>query len=228
VVQAATRPPRGVLGLESSDPTVSDLVAAAVRGEQPAWDVLVSRYMPLVVSVAGRFRLASDDIADVAQTVWMRLVQSLRTLRTPDALAGWIITTTRRECIHLLQTQRRTFVFDPLADPPSDRAEWGQVAVDLDEAILRAERHEALLIAFAELPDHQRELLLLLLADPPMSYAEISARLGIPKGSIGPTRARALERLRDNPLIIALMREEASTEGSESPACDDTAGSMRR
>jgi RNA polymerase sigma factor (sigma-70 family) len=213
--------------LESSDP-VSELVAAAIRGEQQAWDVLVTRYMPLVVSVAGRFRLSGDDIADVAQTVWMRLVQSLRTLRTPDALAGWIVTTTRRESLHLLQARRRTFVFDPLADPPSDRAEWGQVTVDLDEDLLRAERHEALLIAFAELPDHQRDLLHLLLVDPPMSYAEISVRLGIPKGSIGPTRARALEHLRNHAAVIALMPEEACTEGSESPACDDNAGSMRR
>src|SRR4051794_21185943 len=83
-----------VPGLEPTDPTVPELVSAAVEGDQSAWDALVVRYTPLVLGIAMRFRLSRDDVADVSQTVWLLLVQHLPKLRTPEALPGWIATTT--------------------------------------------------------------------------------------------------------------------------------------
>jgi RNA polymerase sigma factor (sigma-70 family) len=198
-----------VPGLESTDPTVPELVSAAVEGDQSAWDALVVRYTPLVLGIATRFRLSRDDVADVSQTVWLLLVQHLPRLRTPEALPGWIATTTRNECVHVLRSHRRTSAVDPLAERSWDVLDAASPdRVDIDEHLLRAELHEALLMGFAELPDHQRELLELLLQDPPLSYTEISDRLGIPKGSIGPTRARALERLRATGPMVALLPQD--------------------
>lgn len=195
--------------MESDDPTVTELVAAAAAGDQSAWDRLVARYVPLVISVASRYRLADDDVADVSQTVWLRLVQHLGALREPQALPGWLVTTTRNECFRVLRSHQRVSPFDPLTESPADQADLRDgTAIDIDNDLLSAERRTALLAAFAELPDHHRELLLLLLADPPPSYAEISTRLGIPIGGIGPTRARAVERLRRSPALAALMRDD--------------------
>ena len=156
--------------MQPSDPTVPELVAAAVDGEQAAWDALVTRYAPLVLGIAARFRLSHDDVADVSQTVWLLLVQHLPRLRTPEALPGWIATTTRNECVHVLRSHRRTSAVDPLAEQSWDALDAvAPDRVDVDEHLLRSELHEALLMGFAELPDHQRDLLELLLQDPPMS-----------------------------------------------------------
>jgi RNA polymerase sigma factor (sigma-70 family) len=186
-------------------PTVPALVQAAEQGDQAAWKALVDRYTPLVGSVIQRFRLRGYDAEDVVQTVWLRLVEHLRDLREPRALPMWIITITRNECLRLLRTSQRSQPFDP-----TDERETVECAEtpELDARLLRAERHQALLAAFAELPDHQRELLLLLVAETPVPYSEISRRLGIPVGSIGPTRARALERLRACPLIAEWQESE--------------------
>ena len=189
---------------------VTDLVTAAAGGEQQAWRELVVRYAPLLVSVVRRFRLTPSETDDVAQTVWLRLVEHLDSLHEPQAIPGWIITTARRESIRYLSTSRRLRPSDPL-DP-----EYQSVAADTgepDDGLCRAERHEVLLAGMAELPRRQRELLLLLLEDPPPSYVEISERTGIPVGSIGPTRSRALERLRGSPPVRAYVEASESSGG---------------
>jgi len=181
---------------------VGELVAAALAGDVESWNDLVQRYTPLLLSVVRRFRLDGSDAEDVVQTVWLRLVEQLGRIREAQALPGWIVTTARRECLHVLDGRRRM--------APTDLADqgWpdgtGDPPVDTD--LLAAERHEALLAALAELPERQRGLLLLLLHDPPLPYEEVSRRLGIPVGSIGPTRARALERLRSHPMMQSLLR----------------------
>jgi RNA polymerase sigma factor (sigma-70 family) len=181
--------------------SVSDLVAAALDGDQSSWNRLVDRYTPLVLSVVRRHRLQGSDAEDVVQTVWLRLIEHLDRIREPAALPGWIVTTARNECLHVIRSHK--------AVSPVDLAEqgWpegaGNPAVDSD--LLEAERHEALLAALAELPDRQRALLLLLIEDPPLSYEEISRRLGLPVGSIGPTRARALARVRAHEAMRALL-----------------------
>lgn len=177
---------------------LTTLVVAAEQGDAGAWQALVRRYSPLVASVIRGFRLQGHDADDVAQTVWLRLVEHLGELREKQALPKWIMSVTRNECLRLVKTSKRTRPIDPTDENAGlDRATTAQP----DDDLLKAEGHQALLLAFAELPEHQRELLLLLIADPPVPYAEISERLDIPVGSIGPTRARALRRLREQSLI---------------------------
>ena len=171
---------------------LSVLVPAARQGDRRAWDAIVDRFLPLVCAIIRHHRLGDADGDDASQTVWLRLVEHLGDLREPDALPGWIRTTARNECLRLLAARGRVRPVDP-QDPV------GLDAVELDvadEELLAAERRHLLREALAELPAARRELLRLLLADPPVGYEEISARLGIPVGSIGPTRARALEQLR--------------------------------
>jgi RNA polymerase sigma factor (sigma-70 family) len=178
---------------------VTQLVQAAVAGDHRAWEHLVDRYMPLVRSVIWSFRLPDKDAEDANQMVWLALVESLGRIREPRALPGWIVTTTRRECIGVQRRSRQSVPVDFCADNCcADDAVSVVVELDFDETTWRAERHAALLRGLAELPPRQRDLLVLLLSDPPLSYDEISALLGIPKGSIGPTRARAMRRLRDS------------------------------
>ena len=179
--------------MDTTDP-LATLVPAAREGDQHAWDAIVERFLPLVGAIIRRHRLSEADGDDVSQTVWLRLVEHLGALREPDALPGWIRTTTRNECLRVLAARGRVRPVDP-----QDEAGGGLDAVSGDVAeaeLLAAERRQALRDALTELPAGRRELLLLLLTDPPVAYEEISARLGIPIGSIGPTRARALEQLR--------------------------------
>ena len=185
--------------------TVTELVAAAVRGDQGAWNALVQMYLPLVMSVIRRYRLRDKDAEDVSQTVWLRLVEHLEDIREPRALPMWIITTTKHEALHLLKTGRRTTPVDPLG--PSELEEEADT-VDLDDDLLRAERQQVLREGLAALPAQSRELLVLLVADPPLSYAEIGRRLNMPVGSIGPTRARCLVKLRETAPVVAFLDAE--------------------
>ncbi|WP_375431897.1 RNA polymerase sigma factor [uncultured Friedmanniella sp.] len=191
--------------MDDDDVTVSSLVRAAAAGDRTAWDDLVRRFMPLVLSVASRYRLGSADVADVTQTVWLRLLQHLDRLREPAALPGWLVTTTRHECLRLLASSKRVTSLEPILDRGvSSGPTWQPWSDDFTDGLVQTERHEALLTAFAGLSERDRQLLSLLIEDPPPSYAEISDRLQIPIGSIGPTRARALDRLRRSPAIAAL------------------------
>jgi RNA polymerase sigma factor (sigma-70 family) len=189
----------------ADDLPVAELVAQARDGDQRAWDALVERFAPLVWSICHRYRLG-DEAGDVAQSVWLALVGQLGAIRDPAALAGWLATTTRRECVRTVYAARRLPVAGQVLDAaniPDERAETAE------EELLAAERHAALREAFASLPAGSRELVALLLEDPPLPYAEISARLGIPVGSIGPSRARCLDKLRQHPVIAALINAEA-------------------
>ncbi|MET0763909.1 MAG: sigma-70 family RNA polymerase sigma factor [Blastococcus sp.] len=180
---------------------VAGLVAAAINGDRASWNSLVDRYSPLVLSIVHRYRLQGGDAEDVVQTVWLRLVENLRGIRQPEALPGWIVTTARNECLHVLKGQRHVV----LADLAEEGEPEGTGAHAIETHLLESERHEALLMALAELPERQRALLLLLIEDPPLSYEDISRRLDIPIGSIGPTRARALARVRAYQAVQALL-----------------------
>lgn len=188
------------------DDNVADLVQAAVDGDEGAWCQLVERYLPLVKSVIRAHGLSGQDAEDVGQILWLRLIEHLKDLREPRALPGWIRTTTRNECTHLLRTARRAVPVGASVEPETVT----MVVEEPDVDLLRAERYQALLQALAELPEHQRNLLVLLAADPPLPYAEIGRRLGIPTGSIGPTRARALKKLRETAAVAGLI--ETNTE----------------
>ncbi|GIG20201.1 RNA polymerase sigma factor [Cellulomonas chitinilytica] len=204
--------------MDREDLTASDLVLRARAGDRHAWDALVERFMPLVLAVARRHHLAGADAEDMAQTLWMRLVEHLDDIHDPAAIAGWIATTARHECLRTLRLRRRTEPFDPL-DPARDRPAEAEEALDaaVVDGVTAASRHEALLVAFAELSTRHRDLLLLLLHDPPVPYAEIGRRLGIPVGSIGPTRARALQHLREHPAVAAMLGDDAVVRSAPSP-----------
>ena len=188
--------------------SVAALVTRARDGDKQAWDALVERYAPLLWSICRRHRLSGADAADVGQSVWLHLVDQLDHLRDPAALPGWLATTTRRECGRILRGARGPHTARSAVDAetvPDERA--GTVEQDL----LVAERHAALREAFAHLPPDGQQLIALLIADPPVPYAEISARLGIPVGSIGPNRARCLDKMRRYPAIAALINAEAAS-----------------
>jgi RNA polymerase sigma factor (sigma-70 family) len=165
----------------------------------------VERYAPLIWSICRRRRLGDVDAEDIGQTVWLHLVNHLDQVREPAALAGWLATTTRRECVRVLRldqgAQQAGFMLD-VDGLPDERGETAE------QKLLTTERHAALREALAGLPPADQRLIAMLTVDPPTPYAEISARLGIPVGSIGPTRARCLARLRRHRAIIALTDAE--------------------
>jgi RNA polymerase sigma factor (sigma-70 family) len=186
------------------DPSVVALVVRATEGDQRAWNEIVERFAPLVYAICTRYRLGSHDIEDVGQTVWLLLVEHLDKLREPAALPGWLATTTTRECLRVVKA--------------ASRSEWRGRGQDdslqfvdnraIDEEILMAERNAVLRELFAELPVRCQQLLSMLMSDPPDSYATIHEALEIPIGSIGPQRARCLDRLRRSSAFLALDEGE--------------------
>ncbi len=186
---------------------IIDLVTRAAKGDKHAWDALVERFTPLIWSICRRHRLGDADAENVGQNVWLQLVDQLDKIRDPAALPGWLATVTRRECLRVLGATRGSpaagyvMSVEIIADEQSGTAE---------QALLAAERQAALREAFAALPPSGQRLIALLLEDPPVPYAEISARLGIPVGSIGPTRRRCLDKLRRYPALAALINTGTS------------------
>jgi RNA polymerase sigma factor (sigma-70 family) len=192
------------------DPTVAMLVRRARDGDKQAWDAIVVRYAPLIWAICRRYRLDRPDADDVGQSVWLRLVDQLDLIRDPAALPGWIATTTRRECGRVVGAARKRemlgYAQDVAEVPDSDPAA-------AEAEVLMAERNAALREAFRDLPPRCQELIGLLITDPPVPYAEISAKLGIKIGSIGPTRARCLQRLREYPSVAALLGADSIPAG---------------
>ena len=182
------------------DPTVVALVVRASESDPGAWNEIVERYAPLVWSICARFQLSNHDSEDVGQNVWLLLVEQLGKLREPAALPGWLATTTHRECLRVVTAARRSEQRGTRLD---DALQFVDDTV-IEEEILMAERNAGLRAALAELPPRCQQLLAMLVSDPPNSYAEISETLNIPVGSIGPQRARCLERLRKSSALIAL------------------------
>ena len=174
---------------------MAELLGRAAAGDQSAWTRIVDRYAPLVWSVARSFRLNAADAADVHQATWLRLVEQMDSIRDPERLGAWLATTARREALALLRRASRDL---PTGDMHLLEPRLSSSAPDQDPGteLLRRERDEDLWNAIGRLPGNCRNLLRLLLVDPAPSYAEVSAALDIPVGSIGPTRARCLEHLR--------------------------------
>jgi RNA polymerase sigma factor (sigma-70 family) len=169
---------------------VERIVRAAAGGDDAAWEELVARFGGLVWAVARGHRLSSADAADVVQCTWLKLVQHLGDLRNPAAVGGWLATTARRECVRVLNASKLQI---PVGDDLPERSA-DEPALDAD--LLRRERDAELWEAVNGLRPEDQALVRMLAADPPASYSEISAALGMPTGSIGPTRARCLQRLR--------------------------------
>jgi len=189
-----------------NDHSITDLVTRARHGDQRAWDDLVERYAPLVWSVCRRYQLGRADAEDVQQTVWLHLVSRLGTIRDPVALPGWLATTTRRECVRVLRAARGVHAAEYVPDAETIPDLQARVA---EQELLVAERHAALREALARLPPCCQQLIGKLIEDPPLTYAQISAALNIPVGSIGPLRGRCLDKLRADPAIAALINADA-------------------
>ena len=184
---------------------VTDLVTRARNGDRQAWDALVERYAPLVWSICRRHRLGAAEASDVGQIVWLRLVDELATVRDQAALPGWLATATLRECGRALRAAGR----QQAAGYMLDAGDVPGASAGLVEHELRlAERNAALREAFTHLPPGCRRLIAVLIEDPPVPDAEISARLGIPAGRIGRNRARCLELLRGYPAVAALINAD--------------------
>lgn len=189
---------------------VEDLVRRAQAGEQAGWDELVTQFAPLVWAICRRFRLSHTDAHDVGQNVWLRLVEHLSSLREPAALPGWLATTTHRECIRFQRVARERTPdhlpadFELGADPDTTQ---------VDRSLLAEERAQLIRAAFTQLQPRCKQLLLLLMADPPTEYTHISQSLHMPIGAIGPNRARCLDKLRRSPALASLAEREPSRSG---------------
>lgn len=166
-----------------------DLLERCLAGDQAAWSALVDRYAGLVYAIARAHRLDEPACDDVAQAVFAALVRRLPELREPRALPGWISTSAQRECWRVRARTRR----EPVGTPADDGSPV-QPAPDRLEAIEQAQRVRE---ALDELGGRCRDLLVALYmtgtAEP--DYPALSRQLGMPVGSIGPTRARCLAKL---------------------------------
>jgi RNA polymerase sigma factor (sigma-70 family) len=194
----------------NDDQPITDLVARARNGDQGAWDDLVERYAPLVWSICHRYQLKIADAEDVHQVIWLQLVSQLAKVRDPVALPGWLATTTRRECVRVLRAARGAHLAESGLDVETIPDQQAGLA---DQELLLAERHAALREALARLTPRCQRLIGKLIEDPPLTYAQISASLNIPVGSIGPLRARCLDRLRGDPAIAALIDADDTPAG---------------
>jgi RNA polymerase sigma factor (sigma-70 family) len=167
------------------------LVAAAANGDPQAWRELIDRFAVLIRSVTRSHRLSDADAEDVAQLTWLRAVEHIGRLHDPERFGAWVGTTARRECLRVLHGRKRLVpTCDEVANP------LFAAHVDEDEIALAAERRTAVRQALTTLPDRQRTLLRLLHSETEPSYEAIGRKLGMPIGSIGPTRGRAIDRLR--------------------------------
>jgi RNA polymerase sigma factor (sigma-70 family) len=189
------------------------LVKASIDRDERAWNELVRRFAGLVAFVIRHYRLSASDTQDVSQLVWLRLVEHLGQIREPAALPGWLATTTRHECERYMRVNGRSVA----VDPTMMKVDVRDAGPEIDELLLAAERRQVLLDGLAQLQPQHRELLLMLAADPPYAYADISRILGIPIGSIGPTRSRVLDKLRETDAVRAYLEADRSTQMGRCP-----------
>lgn len=180
--------------MELSD---KQLLLACRNGDQAAWEALIKRYQRLMYAIPRRAGLDDDQSADVFQEVFATLFQKLDDIDQPERLHSWLVTTARRKTWRVISKERSTQnMGDDENDPAEDLTNIPDNAALPDEALLKLEEQHRVRTAVAALDDRCRKLLTLLFyeAEPP-SYAEIAISLGTSEGSIGPTRARCLEKM---------------------------------
>jgi RNA polymerase sigma factor (sigma-70 family) len=181
----------------SADIELCVIVAAAVKGNELAWQELVTRFDGRLRAAARAFRLSPADVDDVVQTTWLAALQALSSLREPRAVGAWLTTMVRRESLRSLQ--RRTHEVPEEACAPVEEPD----PVDATELLIAAERRAALRRAIATLPDRHRVLMERLSVEDDPDYRVIATALNMPAGSIGPIRARSLDRLARYPELAA-------------------------
>ena len=178
--------------MEGRDSTDEELLEAAGKGDQSAWDVIVARHGSRVWGVARAHRLNAADADDVFQVTFLRLVTHLDTIRDRSRVGAWLATTARNECLRVLRKAGRALPSgdEELLDAPDPSLP------EIEASLVASERQRALHAALARLSPGCQRLLRVLMADPEPSYEEVSRALGMPIGSIGPTRGRCLKHLR--------------------------------
>ncbi|MGH3784250.1 MAG: RNA polymerase sigma factor [Pseudonocardiaceae bacterium] len=189
--QAALSASPTAIGYAAATLEAAELLLRAGKSDPAAWEEILRRYRGVVTAKIRTFRLQDADALDAAQTTWLRLAENLHRIQHPERLGGWLAITAARECLHILHQAKRTptvtdVVVANVADP----------AASPEQHVIDAETAQTLRMLVAELPPRRRRLLRALFTDHPQSYAEISRTTGIPPGSIGPTRNRALHQLR--------------------------------
>lgn len=184
----------------------SDLLRAAAQGDEEAWNQLVGRFNGLLWAITRAHRLGHADAADVVQATWTRLVENLDRIRDPEHVGAWLATTARRECLRVFHNAKRT---QPMEEPP-ELATRHRDDSGPEVAVLTSERDELLRRAMGELSPRCQQLLGVLVAPEQPSYAEVSAALDLPIGSIGPTRARCLDCLRRHAARLGLAEVDGS------------------
>jgi RNA polymerase sigma factor (sigma-70 family) len=183
VTVRASEPARGT--------RMAGLVSAAKQGNQDALGEIVTELSPLLWHVARAAGLSSGDAEDVLQTVWMRLLAHLDDIQTPAALTGWLVVTTRREAWRVRAAERR--------QRPADQELFAALpdqGPGAEEQVIIDEQRRSLWVAFSQLSQRCQELLRIVAFVPRPDYAVVTAELGMPAGSIGPTRGRCLAKLR--------------------------------
>jgi RNA polymerase sigma factor (sigma-70 family) len=188
----------------ASDPSAhrlsaeAELLAGVGRGEWAAWDEIINRYGRLVTHTAARTGLSYSDAADVAQTTWLRLWKHSHQIREPERLAAWLISTARREAIRLATSSRKYVLY---ADPADEHLFASSTAV---HDAYEVEQGYSCVVeeAMDRLPPQYRTLLRMLSSELSPSYSEVADRLGLPIGSIGPMRMRAIRMLKTTPDFI--------------------------
>lgn len=170
----------------------AELVQALMAGGEPArraWSDLVERHSARLYAVARSFGLARETAEDLVQTAWLRLLERADQIRDPGSVGPWLCTVVRNEARRLITRRREIPTVLHLETRPDD-------ADPADAGLLRDERAGALRLAFSRLGEECQRLLRLLTAEPPLTYDEIAAVLGRPRGALGPARRRCLAQLR--------------------------------
>jgi RNA polymerase sigma factor (sigma-70 family) len=196
-------------GRQSQSVTVSttahdseELVDRIRARDESAWRDLSDRYEPLLRWLARQYGLSADDAADVIQLTWLRCLEHIDQLAHKDKLGSWLATICRRECMRLATNGRREI---PLSEPDMAPLMTGQSEEwDPCAEVLRGDERRRLYTAIMALPERQRMVVAEVLKRDDRSYLDLSHRLGLPVGSIGPTRQRALARLRHDPRLADL------------------------
>ena len=179
--------------MEDSD---LQLVLACRRGDQLAWEKLIRRYQRLIYTIPLRAGLDEDHAAEIFQDVFTTLFEKLNDIEQPEKLQAWLVTTTRRKTLHVV-SQALGQQSHVNTDESPDVATLIRDETPLpDEQLMILEEQHRIRTALSSLDERCRTLLEMLfyLAEPP-SYTEIATTLGVPEGSIGPTRARCLAKL---------------------------------
>jgi RNA polymerase sigma factor (sigma-70 family) len=168
-----------------------EIISLCLQGDSQAWESLIVRYRRLIYSIPVRFSFSPSDCSDVFQSVCLRLIEHLGELKDENKVSAWLITTTTRQCIHVKAQKRRETSTEDGYDEPADPSK------NMEQIRIQTQAQLNVREGVDQLPERCRKLLELLYFDPKdPSYESIAQTMRMPVASIGPTRARCLDKLR--------------------------------